>query len=266
MYVCCIYVVEGCCLPMLLGWTPFFFFFFFRSFYMLSACVLYTCISWAVSSSNAVYHISGAGIYANRAAPQFDDRPIVNNGLILSASNGTSVNFISNSSQSGVGVVTGLDGRTWPANTSLGVWRVTNPYGRPGALRLVTKSWSSSLPTRSQGIYTGTIPDSNNNTFVFNVGLYPSGFNGKLLIFTSVLHLCPLLYNSGSHHFRPNLQWYTSYSDLWVSHSPQSTHPMQEITHVCVHYSHQQKEKRMWWIPQCHTLSLSEVSTWNCTM
>ena len=94
-----------------------------------------------------------------------------------------------------MGVITGLDGYTWPANTILSVWMVNNPYGRPGALRLVTILQSSSLPATSQGIYTGTIPEINNNTFFFNVGLYPTGFNGRLLIFTSILHLHPLHYN-----------------------------------------------------------------------
>ena len=135
-----------------------------------------------LSSPNAVCHISGAGIYASNAAPQFDDRPIANNGLILSASNGMSVNFISNTSQSGVGVITVPDGRTQSSGGDIGVWRVTSPFNRPGVLHLTTISSSSSLQPSSQGIYTGTIPDSNSNMFVFNVGLYPTGFNGKLLL------------------------------------------------------------------------------------
>ena len=131
-----------------------------------------------VSSSNAVYHISGAGIHPDRAAPQYDDRPIANNGIILSASNIISVNFISNSSEVGVGVVTLLDGGTRSSGENDGGWMVRAPFNRPGVLRFQT---SSSLPSALQGIYTATIPDSNNNMFTFNVGLYPSDFDGELL-------------------------------------------------------------------------------------
>ena len=131
-----------------------------------------------VSSSNDVYHISGAGIYAIRAAPQFKSRPIANNELILSAGNSFSVNFMSNSSQSGVGMIIVPDGHTVSSGDRIGVWKVYNPAGRPGELRLQT---FKPLPSTSQGIYTVTIPDSNNNMFIFNVGLYPIGFNGKTI-------------------------------------------------------------------------------------
>ena len=135
-----------------------------------------------ISSSNTVYHISGAGIYVNNAAPQFDDHPIANNGLILSASNGIEVNFISNSSEVDVGVVTLSDGGTRSnGDINIDIWRVYSPFHRPGVLRITYTSFSSLISTR-QGIYTATIPDSNNKLFVFNVGLYPSEFNGELLL------------------------------------------------------------------------------------
>ena len=169
-----------------------------------------------VSLSNAVYHISGAGIYADNAASQYVDRPIANNGLILSAGNDISVNFISNSSQLGVGVITLPDGDTRSNDGSIiGGWWVRAPFNRPGTLRFET---SSSLTSTSQGIYTVTIPDSTNNMFTLNVGLYPSGFDGELLllmIFNSItccISLSP--YNSDSHHFRPDLRSCTSYCDL----------------------------------------------------
>ena len=138
-----------------------------------------------VSSSNAVYHISGAGIHPDRAAPQYDDRPIANNGLILSRSDGDiSVNFISNSSVVGVGVVTLLDGGTRSSGENGGGWRVFSPFDRPGLLRIDRFSGNNFSPLTSthQGIYTATIPDSNNNMFTFNVGLYPSDFDGELLL------------------------------------------------------------------------------------
>ena len=135
-----------------------------------------------------MYHISGAGIFPIRAAPQFKYRPIANNGLILSTSNdrpiSAMINFMSNSSQSGVGVITLLDGSTAFIGDRIGVWRVYNPYTRPGELRLQTISL---LTSTSQGIYTATIPDSNNNMFIFNVGLYPIGFNGTTIIASGII-------------------------------------------------------------------------------
>ena len=88
------------------------------------------------------------------------------------------INFMSNSSQSGVGVITLPDGRTAFSGDRIDVWRVYNPYTRPGEFRLQT---FRPLTSTSQGIYTVTIPDSNNNMFILNVGLYPSGFNGKTI-------------------------------------------------------------------------------------
>ena len=97
------------------------------------------------------------------------------------------VNFISNSSQSGVGVITVPDGRTRSISrvSTIDVWRVHAPYDRPGHLCITLLS--SPLRATSQGIYTATIPDSNNNIFVFNIGLYPTTYNGKtlLMIFSS---------------------------------------------------------------------------------
>ena len=137
-----------------------------------------------VSSSNSVYHISGAGIYANRAARPVKSRPLDNNELIPSAGDGLAVTFLSNSSRSGVGVgmITLPDEHTVyyvSSRNTTGVWTIFNPGGRPGELRIATPS---PIPPTSQGIYTATIPDSNNNMFIFNVGLYPPGFNGKLLL------------------------------------------------------------------------------------
>ena len=132
-----------------------------------------------VSSSNDVYHISGAGIYADKAASQYVDRPIANNGLILSASNVIFLDFISNSSQLDVGMITLPDGRTQSNGDNIDIWKVSSPFNRPGTLRFET---SSPFTSTHQGIYTATIPDSNNNMFTLNVGMYPSEFNGELLL------------------------------------------------------------------------------------
>ena len=120
----------------------------------------------------------GAGIYASRrtSSSQFNPRSIANNSLIVSASNGLRLLCVSNSSQSGVGMITGLDGNTLPIGTGdLRILRLS----RPGSLRIQTR-FTSSLPAADQGIYTCTIPDSNDNQISINVGLYPHGFMGEL--------------------------------------------------------------------------------------
>ena len=125
---------------------------------------------------------SGAGIYvANRYdESQIDARgPIANNGLIVSASDGSlRLDCVSNSSQSGVGMVTTRDGAMLSIGYNAGALRLISSPRRPGVLRLQTRIVES-MTASDQGIYTCTIPDSNGKTFVFNVGLFPNGFNGK---------------------------------------------------------------------------------------
>ena len=130
---------------------------------------------------------AGAGMYAGVAATQYDDQPIANNGLIIALdsnnldSSGDSQRFecVSNSSQSGVGVVTGRGGTTLTHGAALaggGTWTVVNPFSRPGVLRVRT---NGVLTAGDQGIYTCTIPDDSGNSIAMNVGLYPSGFSGE---------------------------------------------------------------------------------------
>ena len=96
----------------------------------------------------------GAGIYARQQtlSSEFEPHPIANNGLIVSASDGLILDCVSNTSQSGVGMITGLDGNTLPIGNT-GVWRVVYPFSHPGVLRLQTIS-SSSISAANQGIYT----------------------------------------------------------------------------------------------------------------
>ena len=72
-------------------------------------------------------------------------------------------------------MVTTRDGAMLSIGNSAGALRLVNPSRCPGVLRLRTRGVMAS----DQGIYTCTIPDSNGNTFVFNVGLYPNGFSSK---------------------------------------------------------------------------------------
>jgi len=132
---------------------------------------------------------AGAGIYASIAATQYDDQPIANNGLIIALDSdtlehGDSLRFecVSNSSQSGVGEVTGRDGTTLTHGAALaggGTWTVINPFSRPGALCVQA---TGVLTAGDQGIYTCTIPDDSGNSIDINVGLYPSGFSGELAV------------------------------------------------------------------------------------
>ena len=125
---------------------------------------------------------AGAGIYAGVAATQYDGQPIANNGLIIALSSGSEslwFDCVSNSSQSGVGVITGRDGTTLTHGAALagsGTWRVINPFSRPGVLRVRARGV---LTTGDQGIYTCTIPDDSGNNMDINVGLYPHGFSGE---------------------------------------------------------------------------------------
>ena len=126
---------------------------------------------------------AGAGIYAGVAATQYDDQPIANNGLIIALGSGRSLEFdcVSNSSQSGVGEITGRNGTTLTDGAALAggsTWQVVIPSSRPGVLRVRTKGV---LIAGDQGIYTCTIPDDSGNSIAINVGLYPSDFSGELM-------------------------------------------------------------------------------------
>ena len=95
----------------------------------------------------------------------------------MSASNGLVLECFS--SQLEEGTITGRDGNTIPLGVT-GVWNLTNPFNRPGVLRLQTHNVQSLITAAEQGIYTCTVPDSNGGQIVINVGLYPSGFIGEL--------------------------------------------------------------------------------------
>ena len=87
----------------------------------------------------------------------------------------------------GVGSITTPDGTILtPALATTSTLTLTNPFGRPGVLRLRSVDGTSQrqpgpLPASAQGVYTFTIPDSNGDVISLNVGLYPPGFNGEPL-------------------------------------------------------------------------------------
>ena len=119
--------------------------------------------------------IIGAGLYARTPSSDFDPGPIANNSIIVSGSDGLRLFCVSNSSRSGVGTITASNGETLNIGNN-GIWNLANVGTRPGFLRLQTRQL---LTASDQGIYTCNIPVDNENYFIFNVGLYPSDFNGK---------------------------------------------------------------------------------------
>ena len=81
---------------------------------------------------------------------------------------------VSNSSQPDEGEITGLDGTTLTSGSD---WNVDNGANVPGFIRATNTAFTAS----DQGIYTCTISDDNGNVMVFNVGLYPTAFNGECI-------------------------------------------------------------------------------------
>ena len=106
--------------------------------------------------------------------------PIANNGLkiIDSGDKHLVIDFVSNSSQSGVGNITIPNGTILTPYATIGALFFISPFDRPGVLRLRQTSYLPFTVTY-QGIYTCTIPDSNGIDISLNVGVYLPGFNGK---------------------------------------------------------------------------------------
>ena len=117
-------------------------------------------------------------------------------------------------------MITGRDGNPLTLGVT-GVWRLTNPFNRPGVLRLLTHNTQSPITAADQGIYTCTLPDSNGDQVVFNIGLYPRAFDGKLstiIMYTvcKVMMSYSLSCHRPSHHHRPDLPGGESYTDMCV--------------------------------------------------
>ena len=125
--------------------------------------------------NNHVVTVTGASPHAGIAAAQYNKRPIANNGLIIANSNSDiRLVCVSNSSQSDVGEITGLDGNTLTTGSG---WHVNNGGNVPGFIRATNTAFTAT----DQGIYTCIISDNNGNVMVFNVGLYPTTFNGECI-------------------------------------------------------------------------------------
>ena len=81
----------------------------------------------------------GIGIFGGRLPNNTEQYPIVNNSLLVSANDGLLLDCVSNSSQSGVGVLNGPHNLIFPTGNTM----VLNPFNRPGVLRLQTSYLSS---------------------------------------------------------------------------------------------------------------------------
>ena len=107
----------------------------------------------------------GAGLYEDKRRVEstfFNPRPIANNSLIVSGSDGLKLLCVSNSSQSRIGTITTYNDVTLNIGYRGNLWQVVNPNKSPGVLRLQTKL-SVTLTASDQGIYTCTISDDTEN-------------------------------------------------------------------------------------------------------
>ena len=133
-----------------------------------------------IRSSVIIY--VGAGLYVDKRMDDsdFDPHPIANNSLIRSGSDGLRLYCVSNSSLSGVGTITTNSGSELDTGPT-GIWYVVHPSKISGVVRLQNRIVSNMpmlITPSDQGIYTCNVTDDNGNDFIFNVGLYPSDFNG----------------------------------------------------------------------------------------
>ena len=105
---------------------------------------------------------------------------MANNGVIVARSmtSGDRMRFecVSNSSQTGVGGITGRYGTTLINSGNLRA--IVSAGFQPGFIRFRA---INSFTAGDQGIYTCIIPDANDVDIVINVGLYPNGFNGECI-------------------------------------------------------------------------------------
>lgn len=121
-----------------------------------------------------------AGVYVFWGSPRGNFPP--DNGLVIcdnpSDRNDFRFRIIcrSESQSRNVGELIGLDGTT--ALTNNVFFNIFN--GQPGELRVQNVVGSqNALTTIQQGVYTCRIPLRSGVVREFNIGVYPSGFNGK---------------------------------------------------------------------------------------
>ena len=123
-----------------------------------------------------------AGIQVFRGSPRGNFPP--DNGLVISdnpSGNGFRFRIFcrSDSMFENVGQFIGLDGNS--ALTSNSFFAIDRP--QPGELVIQNRVGTHiALPSNQQGVYTCRIPLQDGEIRIFNIGLYPSGFNSELLV------------------------------------------------------------------------------------
>ena len=99
-----------------------------------------------------------------------------NNGIVISRTGGTRIQFQcrSGSLDTGVGQLVDLDGNTFNTGQNSGVFSVAS-IG-PGSIRIQT---GIDLTAADEGVYTCRIPDETGSDVDVNIGVYMNGFNSK---------------------------------------------------------------------------------------
>lgn len=121
----------------------------------------------------------GAGIRIHLSNSSISNGPLANNGLIVAGEHGLRLEFVSNSSELEVGIITGPNGTVSSEDINY-IWMLTNnPYGRPGVIRLQINTTALPFTNFVKGIFTCNISDSNSKIISLNVGLYPRDYRGK---------------------------------------------------------------------------------------
>ena len=99
-----------------------------------------------------------------------------NNGIVISRTGGTRIQFQcrSGSLDTGVGQLVDLDGNTFNTGQNSGVFSVAS-IG-PGSIRIQT---GIDLTAADEGVYTCRIPDETGSDVNVNIGVYQNGFNSE---------------------------------------------------------------------------------------
>ena len=132
-----------------------------------------------MSSSIAIL-LTDAGIQIFRGSPSGNFPP--DNGLVISDNpSGNDFRFRifcrSDSMSGNVGQFIGLDGNSTLASNS--IFAVARR--QPGELVIENRvGIQSALTSSQQGVYTCHIPLQSEKIRIFNIGIYPSGFNSEL--------------------------------------------------------------------------------------
>ena len=138
------------------------------------------CMVTLIIAIDNVYECSctciDAGVHVFSGTPH----SLPANGLVISVGSGTRLRFFcrSDSMSANVGQLIGLDGTT--AVTSNNFFEITHPQRGELIVHNAVGS-QSALTSGQQGVYTCRIPLQSGQMREINVGVYPNGFNCRLL-------------------------------------------------------------------------------------